>query len=276
MKSKIAASVFSLIFVNFSFAHCSSKIVDLTYSFDKNTIYWPTEKGFDLKTVSYGMTPDNYFYSAFKFYAPEHGGTHLDAPHHYSKNGLTVDKILPAQLTGSALVIKINKQAQAKKDYAITVKDIQNFEKKYRPLSNQDIVLFYTGWSKYWNNKKKYLGSDKPGDTKNLHFPGLSKDAAEYLVSRKIKGVGLDTASLDPGNSKDFLAHRTLLGANLFGIENLDKLDLLPPIGATIIVAPMKIAGGSGGPARVFVFVPAQNNGIDEKNIKEEGSCLIK
>lgn len=260
MKCKLISSiVFGLIVANPSFSlPQASKIIDMTYSFDENTVYWPTEKGFVLKTVSYGMKPPpaNYFYSAFKFCAPEHGGTHIDAPIHFSQNGLTVDQISPDKLIGNAVVIHVDKQAQANKDYLVTVADIQNFEKKYHPLNDQDIVLFYTGWGKYWPNKKQYLGSDIFGDTENLHFPGLSKEAAEYLVARKVKGIGLDTASLDAGNSKESLAHRTLLGANIYGVENLANLELLPPVGTTLIVAPMKIKGGSGGPTRVFALLP--------------------
>lgn len=249
----------SLILVNSSFSlPQNSKIVDMSYPFDNNTIYWPTENGFVLEPVFYGMkpAPDNYFYSAFKFCAPEHGGTHIDAPRHFSQNGITVDQIPPEQLIGNAVVVHVDEHAKKNKDYEVTVADIQNFEKKYRPLNEQDIVLFYTGWGKYWPNKNQYLGSNQLGDTKNLHFPGLSKEAAQYLVERKVKGVGLDTASLDPGNAKDFWAHRTLLGANIYGVENLAHLELLPPVGTSLIVAPMKIKGGSGGPTRVFALLP--------------------
>ena len=258
MKNKILGASIGIMLSTCSYAlpHTNNNIIDLSYPFDKNTIYWPTEKGFDLKTVFYGMSPGNYFYSAFKFCAPEHGGTHVDAPRHFSKNGLTVDQIPPKQLIGNAVVIYVDKEVNKNTDYAVTAADIQKFEKKYRPLNEQDIVLFYTGWGKYWKDKKHYLGTNQFGDTKNLHFPGISKEAAEYLVARKIKGIGLDTASMDPGNSQDFLAHRVILGANLFGIENLAQLDLLPPVGATLIVAPMKIAGGSGGPARIFALIP--------------------
>ncbi|MBA3536480.1 MAG: cyclase family protein [Tatlockia sp.] len=261
MKFNLLYGLLSFMLMSSSYAltQPNQNIIDLGYPIDKNTIYWPTEKGFDLKTVYYGMTPGNYFYSAFKFCTPEHGGTHVDAPRHFSKNGLSVDKIPPSQLMGNAIVIRVDQQVKDHPDYAVTVADIQNFEKKYRSLNNKDIVLFYTGWSKYWPDKKHYLGSDKFGDTKNLHFPGISKAAAEYLVSRKVKGVGLDTASLDTGNSQVFWAHRILLGANLFGIENLAELNSLPPIGAILIVAPMKIAGGSGAPARVFALIPSKS-----------------
>lgn len=245
----------SVLAVNNAMNHSSSNFVlDLTYAFDKKTIYWPTEKGFDLKALFYGETPEGYFYSAYRFCAPEHGGTHLDAPRHFSKNGLTVDEIPPEQLVGVAVVVAVNEQAQKNRDYAITRDDIIAFEKKNRILTSNDIVLFYTGWGRYWGDKKAYLGSDIFRDVKNLHFPGISKAAAEYLVMRQVKGVGIDTASLDPGVSQNFWAHRILLGHNIYGIENLANLGALPPVGAQLIVGPMKIAYGSGGPTRVLAI----------------------
>jgi kynurenine formamidase len=248
---KIAAlyTIMSLFF-NTSFA----KMIDLTHEFDSKTIYWPTEKGFSRDTVFEGQTKKGYFYSAFKFCAPEHGGTHIDAPFHFSKKGITVDEIKLDNLIGNAVVIDVHNQVQSQKDYQISVDDIKAFEKQYRPIDGKDIVLFRTDWSQYWPNKKAYLGSDKLGDTEHLHFPGVSPDAAKYLVDAKVKGIGIDTASMDPGNSKGFLVHRIILGANLFGLENLSHLDHVSPIGSLIIIAPMKIKGGSGAPARVFVI----------------------
>ena len=235
--------------------HAKSHLFDLTYSYNNKTIYWPTEKGFDLKKIFYGKTVQGYFYSAYKFCAPEHGGTHLDAPRHFSEHGYTVDKIPVSQLEGNLVVINVEHQVRQNRDYAITKNDIHAFELKYRPINDNDIVLFYTGWGKYWGNKKQYLGTDKFDDVKHLHFPGISKEAAEYLVSRKIKGTGIDTASLDPGPSTTFLAHRIILGANLYGLENVAHLKRLPPIGARLIVAPMKIEGGSGAPTRIYALV---------------------
>ena len=229
--------------------------VDLTHSYNKNTIYWPTERGFKLKKVAYGPSANGYFYAAYKFCAPEHGGTHIDAPRHFSQTGCTVDEIPLQQLIGKAVVISVAEQVKKNRDYAITRADIQAFEKKYRALTPQDLVLFYTGWGKYWGNKKQYLGTYKFRDVTHLHFPGISKDAAKYLVERHVKGVGLDSASLDPGHSTGFWAHRILLGANIYGLENLTNLELLPTIGAQLIVAPMKIEGGSGAPTRVYALL---------------------
>ena len=234
----------------------ASNPIDLTYPFNTQTIYWPTEKGFRLKKIFYGLTPKGYFYSAFHYCAPEHGGTHIDAPRHFSKKGLTVDQIPVAQLIGSAVVIDVQKQVEHNRDYAITVQDIKYFEKHYRPLGAEDMVLFRTGWGQYWRHKKQYLGSDKLGDVTHLHFPGISKEAAQYLVNQKVKAIGLDTPSLDPGVCTEFWAHQIILSANIYGIENIANLNLLPTIGATLIVAPMKIEGGSGAPSRLYALRP--------------------
>lgn len=233
-----------------------SNILDLTYPFDNKTIYWPTERGFQLRTVSQGETPKGYFYSAYKFCAPEHGGTHVDAPRHFSKHGLTVDKIPVENLHGKLVVIDVASKVRTNRDYAISIMDIKQFEKQYRGITSHDIVLFYTGWGKYWGNKKEYLGNATFGDTKNLHFPGISKEAAHYLVGKKVKAIGLDTPSLDPGVSNDFWAHRVILGANLYGIENIANLKSVPAVGAELIVAPMKIQGGSGAPSRIYAILP--------------------
>jgi kynurenine formamidase len=243
-----------LCFIPFSVVHSKSNIIDLTYPYNEKTIYWPTEKGFNLKKVFYGDTPNGYFYSAFKFCAPEHGGTHLDAPRHFSKHGNTVDQIPVSQLIGNAVVIDVEKKVARNRDYEITKDDIKSFEIKHGALNSQDIVLFYTGWGKYWGNKKSYLGSNAFNDVYHLHFPGISKKAALYLVSKKVKGIGLDTPSLDHGPSRQFWAHRIILGANIYGLENIAHLNNLPPRGARLIVAPMKIQGGSGAPTRIFAL----------------------
>lgn len=234
-------------------------ILDLTYPFDNQTIYWPTEKGFQLHKISYGETPKGYFYSAYKFCTPEHGGTHVDAPRHFSKRGWTVDKIPIDAMHGKIVVINVASKAQVDRDYAISKVDIKRFEKQYRSINSQDIVLFYTGWGRYWGNKKNYLGNDKFGDTKDLHFPGISREAAQYLVNKKVKAIGLDTPSLDPGISSEFWAHRIILGANIYGIENIANLKSVPSIGAELIVAPMKIQGGSGAPARIYAIYSLDN-----------------
>lgn len=252
---KTFITVIAILFTFLSVPVHAADIIDLTHSFDKKTIYWPTAKGFELEKLGWKKTKKGYFYAANIFKAPEHGGTHLDAPIHFAKGRWTVEKIPVARLVGSAVVINLRFKVGSKADYLIRKKDILDWEKKFRSLNSDDIVFFNTGWSRFWGNKKKYLGTDKFGDTENLHFPGLAKDAAKYLVKKKVKGVGLDTPSLDYGLSKDFMAHRIILGANIYGIENVARLNRLPSVGSTVYVAPMKIKEGTGAPTRIYAVI---------------------
>jgi len=234
-----------------------TKVIDLTYDFDNKTIYWPTAKPFIWERDFWGMTTGGYFYSSASYNASEHGGTHLDSPIHFAENKETTDKIAITRLIGQALVIDISASCEKNADYLLSVEDIKSWEKKNGRIPDNSIVLIRAGWGKHWANKKLYLGSDKPGDTANLHFPGISKDAAEYLATkRKIDGVGIDTASLDYGQSKDFIAHRILNGAGIYGLENVANMESLPNKGATLIALPMKIKGGTGGPTRIIAILP--------------------
>jgi kynurenine formamidase len=119
------------------------------------------------------------------------------------------------------------------------------------------MVLVRTGWSRFWPNRKQYFGDDAPGDASKLRFPGYGEDAARVLVrDRKVAMLGIDTASIDHGPSTTFLAHRIGAEAGVANLENLTNLDALPPTGAVVVALPMKIAKGSGGPARVIALVP--------------------
>jgi kynurenine formamidase len=234
-----------------------SKLVELTYSFDENTIYWPTAKPFTWEKEAWGRSAGGHWYAAARYGASEHGGTHLDAPLHFAEGRQAADEIPLAKLVGPAVVIDIAEACRKNADYRLTVKDITDWEAQHGRLPDHSILLIHTGWGKYWGDRKRYLGSDRPGDTANLHFPGISRQAAEFLVDqRKIDGVGIDTASLDHGPSKDFIAHRLLNGANIYGLENVANLVELPPRGATVIALPMKIKGGTGGPTRIIALLP--------------------
>ncbi len=233
-----------------------TKVIDLTYPFNEATIYWPTAKSFQHDMVDWGMTKAGYWYSSANISASEHGGTHLDAPIHFSQNGWSSDQIPIDRFLGAVFVIDVSEACAKNPDYQLTVEDITNWELKNGKLPAESIVLLRTGWGKFWPDKKKYLGNDKPGDTTNLHFPAFSKGSAEFLVKdRKIKGVGLDTASLDPGTSTDFIAHQVFNGANVYGLENVANLEKLPEKGAMLIALPMKIEKGTGGPARIIALV---------------------
>jgi len=234
-----------------------SKVIDLTYSFDEHTIYWPTAKPFQLEIVSAAKTAAGFWYAANNVCLAEHGGTHMDAPIHFAEGKRAADEVPVQQLMGPAVVVDIRTQAAADADYRLTVDDLKAWEKKYGRIPDGAIVVMFSGWGSRWPDKKQYLGTDQPGDVANLHFPGFSREAGEFLVSqREIDAIGVDTPSIDYGQSKDFIVHQIINGANKPGLENIANLKKLPAKGAMLIALPMKIAKGSGGPARIIAVLP--------------------
>lgn len=234
------------------------RAVDLTHPFNAKTLYWPTApSGFKLQQLAYGPTPGGWFYSANAFAAPEHGGTHLDAPIHFFKNGRTADQVPADQLIAPAVVIDIRNKTRENADYRLTAADVTAWEKANGTIPQRAIVLLLTGWSTRWPNAKAYLGDDTPGDASKLHFPSYSAEAARLLVKeRKVGALGADVASIDYGQTKDFIVHQIASEAQVVGLENLTNLHLLPAKGGVAIVLPMKIEGGSGAPLRAVVLVP--------------------
>ncbi len=233
-----------------------AKLVDLTYSFNEKTIYWPNADGFRWHKDVWAITPGGYWYAAAHFSAAEHGGTHLDSPIHFGKGQLSTDRIPVAKLVAPVSVIDVRAAAAKNPDYRVTPADIAAWERIHGAIPAHTIVLFLTGWGRFWPDHKSYLGCDTPGDVDHLHFPGLSKEAAGLLVKRQVDGVGLDTASMDYGPSRDFIVHQVLNGAGIFGLENVANLERLPAKGATLIALPIKIENGTGGPARIIALLP--------------------
>ncbi len=233
-----------------------ARVVDLTYAFDASTIYWPTAKAFEWQKESWGASERGHFYAAGRYAASEHGGTHLDSPIHFYEGRAMVDEIPVEQLMGPAAVIDVSAICAKDPDCLLVVSDIEDWEQQHGAIPAGAIVLVRTGWGKFWPDKKKYLGDDTLGEAANLHFPGIAPAAARALVDRKVDGVGIDTASLDHGPSKDFFSHQVLGRAGIYGLENVAHLEQLPATGATVIALPMKIKGGSGAPARIIAFLP--------------------
>ena len=233
-------------------------LVDLSHSFDQETIYWPTSpSGFELERLSFGISDSGYFYAANRFSAPEHGGTHIDAPIHFSEHGWRLDEIPVDRFFGSAIVIDVSEKIRKDPDYLLTIQDIDRFEEIHGRITAGAMVLMRTDHSRYWPDAAKYLGSSNKGDASDLHFPGYGEAAARLLVeARKVKALGIDTASLDHGLSNDFIVHQIVGKHNVLGFENLTNLDKVRPVGASLIALPMKIGGGSGGPLRVIALVP--------------------
>jgi len=234
------------------------ELVDLSHSYGENTLYWPTSPtAFEKEQLAYGISEGGWFYSAYSVCTPEHGGTHIDAPMHFAAGGISTEKIPLESLIAQAVVIDVSNKAAADRNYRLTAEDVAAFEKEHGEISAGTIVLMRTDWSDHWPDAMAYLGDDTPGDASQLQFPGFGAEAAKILSEeRKVAMLGVDTASVDYGKSQDFIVHRIGAAQGVANLENLTNLDQLPATGATIIALPMKIEGGSGGPARVVALVP--------------------
>lgn len=258
MRRKVLARVFLGVF---ALSGCaprvelpSGKFIDLTHSFDEQTIYWPTEKGFDLERGTAGVTEKGYYYAANRFCSAEHGGTHIDAPIHFFENRNTLDAIPLRQLIGRGALIDVSLKCAKDSNYQVVVDDLIQWERKHNARLDDVIVVLRTGFGTFWPSPAKYLGTEERGPqaVANLHFPGLHPEAAKWLAeNRSVRAVGIDTASIDFGQSTHFQSHVALFEKNIPALENVANLDQLPEAGFVVLALPMKIRGGSGGPVRI-------------------------
>ena len=236
------------------------KLLDMTYTFDEGSIYWPTAKSFKLDKVSWGISEGGWWYASNEFAASEHGGTHADAPIHFAQKGRTIDQVPLAEWIGPAVKIDVSEKCAQNRDYLLSEEDIRDWEKGYGKIPDGAWVIMSTGiGTRYYPDKKKVLGTDKTGAEAlaELSFPGFSPEAVEFLLKgRNIRGIAIDTPSIDCGKSKDFKVHQILLAADKLALENIANLDKLPACGATLYVIPMLIKEGTGAPARVFAILP--------------------
>jgi kynurenine formamidase len=234
-------------------------LVDLSHPYDAQTIFWPTSATFRLEQVAAGMTPSGYYYTANNFSTAEHGGTHIDAPIHFAAGRQTVDRIPLNRLMAPAAVLDVSAASAGNVDYQVTVQDLQRWEGTNGELPRGIILLLRTGFSARWPDAARYLGTAERGGAAvaKLHFPGLHPDAARWLLAnRSVAAVGIDTASIDYGQSTLFETHRALNEQNVPAFENLTALERLPPTGSHVVALPMKIANGSGAPLRAVAIVP--------------------
>lgn len=232
--------------------------IDLSHDYSEQTVFWPTAAPFRLEKVSAGMTEQGYYYAANNFSTSEHGGTHLDAPVHFAEGHRSVDQIPVDQLVGAAIVVDIAAACRDQPDYLATIADFTTWERSNGEIPVGTIVLIRTGYSRFWPDASRYLGTAErgAGAVAKLHFPGLHPDAARWLAeARRVKAVGLDTASIDRGQSTLYETHRMLFERDIPALENLTNLDRLPATGAFVVALPMKIKGGSGAPLRAIAFV---------------------
>jgi len=227
-------------------------IVDLTWPLNDKSAYWPGEnyRPFKLETIA-TLEKDGVLSKAF--FTPEHLGTHLDAPNHFEAGRPSVDKIPPADLFAEGVVVDVRGPVSGDEDYQVSPADLKAFEEAQGRIPDRAVVLAYTGWSKFWDNPTRYQNRDVRD---RLHFPGFSPEAVEFLIrERNVKGIGIDTLSVDPGNSRDFPVHHLLGKADRYGLENVAHLDRLPPRGFFLVVAPLAIESGSGSPIRLLAVL---------------------
>jgi kynurenine formamidase len=227
-----------------------TRVVDLTYAISDKLVPWPTDKRWFDAEPHATFERDGYFTRSF--WMLEHYGTHLDAPIHFPPGTIPVDKIPVKQLFGAGAVIDVREESDKNADYLLTVERVEEWENQHGRIPAGSIVLLRTGWASRWPDAGKYRNQDAKG---KMHFPGFSAEAVNALLQRKVNGLGCDTLSVDYGASEDFAVHHLALGAGLFNLENLADLKDLPEAGAFVIVAPIKLEGGSGGPARVFALL---------------------
>ncbi len=233
--------------------------IDLSYPFNEETVYWPTASPFELTVEAAGQTEAGYWYAANSFSAAEHGGTHLDAPIHFAEGKRTAAEIPLDDLMGPAVVVDVSSAAADDADYLVDITAMEEWEREHGAIPGRAIVLLKTGWGGRWPDRSSYLGTAElgPEAVADLHFPGLGPDAAAWLVDeRRVRAVGIDTASIDRGQSTQFRAHRVLAEANVPIFENVANLDRLPATGAWVVALPMQIERGTGGPLRAVAFVP--------------------
>jgi kynurenine formamidase len=221
----------------------AQRVIDLGHSLAVTDPSWTGDRVFQRKPEQ------GQGYVGGTFSSDEHFGTHLDAPAHFG-GAWTVDRIPVERLVRPGVCINITGKSE---DYQLTVADVKAFEAKHGAIPEGSIVMIATGWDSRWPDQKRYM-NDRGGVK---HFPGIHPDAAAYLAKdRKVAGLGTDTPSVDYGPSTKFETHNLTMPLNVFHIENATRLTALPATGFTLVVAPIKLAGGSGGPTRVFALLP--------------------
>lgn len=269
MKCKLKISGITCIILGFVFflfqgagygREKQGKILDMTYTFGEDSIYWPTGKAFKSKEIFRDIHDRGWWYASNDYGANEHGGTHVDAPIHFARSGRTIDQVPLHEWIAPAVKIDVTKRCEENRDYRLRLADIKQFEKKYGRIPGRAWVIMYTGiGTRFYPDKEKVLGTTKTGKKalKYLTFPGFSVESVDFLLKeRNITGIAIDTPSIDYGKSLDFEVHRLLCGADKLAIENIANLDKLPCTGAILYAIPMNIENGTGAPARVFAILP--------------------
>jgi kynurenine formamidase len=228
-----------------------TRVIDLSYAINDKLVPWPGDAKWFEAQVNATVEKNGYFTRSF--WMLEHYGTHLDAPVHFPPGKITVDEIPARKLFGPAVVLDARAESAKDADYKVPAAHVEEWEKRHGRIPEGAIVLLRTGWASRWPDAQRYRNQDVQ---ERMHFPGYSVEAAKLLIGRRVSGLGCDTMSADYGASEDFSVHHAVLGAGLYQLENLADLSDLPETGAFLVVAPIKLEGGSGGAVRVFALLP--------------------
>jgi kynurenine formamidase len=227
-------------------------VIDLTHTLNDRSPNWEGTEESPFRAVELGNLERDGYYSR-GFTTQEHYGTHLDAPAHFAASAWTVDQIPADRLVRPLVVIGVRSQVKSNPDCEVAVHDIAAWEEAHGTIPTASVVFAYTGWDERWVSQQEYRNVGSDGLT---HYPGFSLEAATFLVeSRHIVGLGIDTMSVEKGTTDTYPVHQFTSQRNIYHVENLANLGLVPPAGATVVVAPIKLEDGSGGPARVIALL---------------------
>jgi kynurenine formamidase len=227
-------------------------VIDLTHNLNDRSPNWEGTVESPYESRELGNLERDGYYSRI-FTTQEHYGTHLDAPAHFATEGWTVDQIPAERLVRPLVVIDVRKEAKHDPDYEVTLQDVTSWEDAHGIIPAGAVVMAYTGWDEHWNSQEDFRNQQSGELT---HYPGFSLEAAQFLVkSRDVVGLGIDTMSVDAGATTTYPVHLFTSKENVYHVENVANLALVPPAGATVVVAPIKLENGSGGPARVLALV---------------------
>jgi len=227
-------------------------VIDLTHALNDRSPNWEGSAESPFQTTELGNIQRDGYYSRI-FTTQEHYGTHLDAPAHFCATGWTVEQIPAERLVRPLAVLDVCRGGHGNPDYEVGRPEIAAWEAEHGAVPRGAVVIAYTGWERYWDSQKDYRNEQSDGLT---HYPGFSLEAVQFLVNeRGVVGLGIDTMSVEMGATTTYPVHVFTSSHNVYHLENLANLGLLPASGATVVVAPIKLENGSGAPARVLALV---------------------
>ncbi len=226
------------------------RIVYLSHVLEPGMPHWPGDPALSAELVA-SLATDGYRLRRVSF--GEHAGTHLVARSSYEEAGWGIDELAAARLVHPAVVIDVQEKAALASDYALSADDLLRWEARHGKVEAGVLVILHTGWHRRWSAPRDYLGLDDSG---GLHFPGFGEQAACLLLERGVAGLATDTAGLEVGADRTYAVSRLVLAHDRLVVENLARVDELPSRGATVVLGPLRLRGGTGAPATVLALLP--------------------